>query len=104
MGWFFHKVADPVIVIYIEDAIAAGLVHRYADGADGGIGFLVPVELQQDIVIHLVDMVAREDEDIIRASAPDKIQVLRDRVGCTGIPVGIDAAFIGLKDLYTARE
>src|ERR1700677_853574 len=47
--------------------------------------------LQHATVVHLVDVVAGEDEDVFRLFGANGVDVLIDGVGGTGIPVLADA-------------
>ena len=55
----------------------------------GGAALLV--EPQHPRVIHLVDVVARQDDQVARVLAQDRVEVLIDRVGRALIPVLADA-------------
>ena len=75
-----------------EDAEFPGGRRRiHLDGRDGDVRAGVDVLLEHLLVVHLVDVVAREDEDVIRLLAADRIDVLIDRVGRALIPVLRDA-------------
>ena len=46
----------------------AGRLHaRHLDAADGHVGALLDVLLQHQLVVHLVDVVAGQDDDVVRA-------------------------------------
>ena len=60
------------------------------------------MELKHGIVLHLVNMVARQDENVFGVVTVDKIQILIDGVGGTRIPVGFLLALIRRKNFYAA--
>src|SRR5262249_54918380 len=102
VGGLFDKIGNGIVRVYVEDSVAAGLVHRDADGADRGVGLLFHVEVEQHIVIHLVNVVARQDQDVVGVVACDKVQVLPDGIGGALVPIGIAAALVRLQNLDAA--
>ena len=60
------------------------------------------MELQHRRVVHLVDMVARENEHIIRVIALDKADVLIDGVRRALVPFGVLALGVGRQHLHAA--
>ena len=52
---------------------------------------VVDVELQHLAVIHLVDVIAGQDDDVARVFALDRVHVLVDGVGGALVPVLADA-------------
>src|SRR5699024_10649703 len=65
---------------------------------------LLLVELKEVIVVLLTDLVAGEDDDILRIISFNKVNVLIDRVGRTLIPVRSGHLLIRGKDMHTAVE
>ena len=61
------------------------------DGGQGHVGAGVDVLLQHQFVVHLVDVVAGEDEDVLRLLAADGVDVLIDGVGGALVPILADA-------------
>lgn len=47
------------------------------------------MELQHLGVVHLIDVIARKNDNILGSIAVDEIDILVDSVGSTGVPVGI---------------
>ena len=60
------------------------------------------MEVQHGFIIHLIDMVSGEDQNIIGIIGFHVTHVLIDRIGGTGIPVGVFDALIGRKHHDTA--
>ena len=60
------------------------------------------MEAEHGGIVHLVNMVAGQDQHVIRVIALDKGDVLIDRVGCALVPFGILALGIGRQDLHAA--
>ena len=61
------------------------------DGGHGDVGAGIHVLLQHLSVVHLVDVVAGKNDDVVGALAADGIDVLVDGVGGAQVPVGGDA-------------
>src|SRR5262249_48600718 len=52
----------------------------------------VDVLSQHQFVVHLVDMVACENDDVLRAVAFDDVHVLKDGIGSPEIPLALGGA------------
>ena len=104
LGRLLDELRDAVLLVRREDSHAGRLVARHVQRRDRQVGLLGDVKVGERGVVHLVDVVAREDEDEVRLAALDEGQVLRDRVGGALVPVGVGAAAVGLVDLDAARE
>ena len=61
---FSRKVDDAVLVVDMHDAEAGGLHARHLEAADGHIGAAVDMLLQHQLVVHLVDVIAGQDDDV----------------------------------------
>ncbi len=76
----------------LDDAELAGRrLHADRQRADRQIGAAFDVPLDQLGVVHLVDVVAGEDHDVLRPLFLDGVDVLVDGVGGALIPVLVDA-------------
>ena len=92
LGWLFLETDDAPVLVGFDDAeLSGGLGGIHLDGRDSHVRAGGDVLLEHLLVIHLVDVVAREDEDVIRLLAADRIDVLVDGVGGALIPVLRDA-------------
>src|SRR5712691_1585824 len=86
----------PILVGLNHTELFRGLGGGYFDGCDGDLGAGVAVLLEHAAVVHLVDVIAGEDEDEFRALAADGVDVLVDVVGGALIPL--------LRDAHLRRE
>src|SRR5712691_1300556 len=99
MGW--RLLGDDGLFLEADDApLFVGLNHAELlrslcrgdfNGCYGDVSARVAVLLEHAAVIHLVDVIAGEDEDEFRALAADGVDVLVDGVGGTLIPLLRDA-------------
>jgi hypothetical protein len=55
------------------------------------------VKRRQHVIVHLVDVVARQDQDRIGAVMADKVQVLVDRIRRALVPITIAGTDVGLE-------
>ena len=92
---FFFKLGDPSVPVGNHDAETAGFLDGYGHTGDGHVGFVGLVVIQHYFIIHLVDMIAGQDQHIIRVVHLHVRQVLENGVGRTGIPVGVLLGLIG---------
>jgi len=81
MGGLLLKLVDGVVFIHVHDAEAGGLLHGDLQHRDGGGGLLGLVVGQHLGIVHLIDMVAGQDQHIIRIVLVDEVDVLIDGVG-----------------------
>ena len=63
---------------------------------------LTLVVVQHLVVVHLVNVVAGEDEDIFRVVHVDEVDVLIDGVGCSAVPFSAFPFLIRRQYKYTA--
>ena len=74
-------VDDPVLVVEREDAHPRRLGERHPADGDRHVGAVAAVGGHERLVVHLVDVVAGEDEDRVRRLVLEDVQVAQDRVG-----------------------
>ena len=67
---------DALAFVDADDAEARRVGDRHLDGREGGVGVLLLMEPQHLRVVHLVHVVARQDDDVARGLAGDRIEVL----------------------------
>ena len=101
---FSTKIGHPKLGVGREDPHALGLFAGDVQRGDRDVRLPRDVEVDHRGVVHLVDVVAGEDEHEVGLAALDEGEVLRDRVGRALVPVGVGAAPVGLIDLDAARE
>ena len=78
---------DRVLVVEREDAEPVGLADGHRLDRDRHVGALAAVLLDERAVVHLVDVVAGEDEHEVGARLVDRLAVRLDRVGGAAIPL-----------------
>ena len=75
-----------------EDAHPRRLGDRHAADRDRHVGAVAPVGGHERLVVHLVDVVAGEDEDRVGRLVLEDVEVAQDRIGGAAIPLGQPAA------------
>src|SRR6266852_4494695 len=91
-GGFFLEAHDAPVPVRFNDAeLADGFGSGNFDGGDGAVGGGIDMLLKHFCVIHFVDVIAGEDENVFRALAADGINVLINGVGSALIPLLGDA-------------
>ena len=70
----------------MHDAERGRLAERNLETADGDVGALLHVLREHLLVVHLVDVIARQDDDVFRRVALDDVDVLIHRVRRPGVP------------------
>ena len=80
-------------VVHLEDAERGRLFLGDGDDRHRRVGVALAVGLQHLRVVHAVELIARQDQDVARRRAPHVPQALADGVGGALEPV---AAFLGL--------
>ena len=63
------------------------LGERHLDHADGDVRALLDVVSDHRTVVHLVDVVARQHQHMLRVIRADDVEILIDGIGRTGIPL-----------------
>ena len=75
-------------------------VHaRHLDAADGHVRRQFDVLPKHQLVVHLVDVVARQHDHVGRRVARDDVDVLVDGVGRAGVPHGLRHALARRQDV-----
>ena len=67
IGRLLDEVGDAARGVDRHDAEARRLHARHLDAADGDVGLRIDVLAQHQLVVHLVDVVAGEDDDVFGA-------------------------------------
>ena len=99
---FFDEVDDAPFFVDLENAQTWRLFSR--DGFDGNrhIGTARPVLGDEFTVIHAVEVVAGEDENLLGAARENTPQLAAHRVGRSLIPVRALLRLFGSENLYIA--
>ena len=82
---------DAVVLVDLGHAEARGFLRRHLDGGDGDVGLVRAVPVQHLAVVHLVDVVAGEDQGLLGRFRFDALEILEDRVGRALVPVLVHA-------------
>ena len=98
----FFKVRDLTVLIGDHHAEAAGFLNRDRHAGNGNIRFVRLVEIEHNLIIHLIDVVAAQDQDIIRIEGFHVSQILQNGIGRTRVPFTVRTFFIRRKDRHTA--
>ena len=99
---FFEELDDPLLLVHLHDAEAAGLLDGHGHDADGEVRALGQVVVDHRAVIHLVDVVTRKNHYRVGPVFADEVQVLVDGIGRAGIPVLPFARLVGLQEPHAA--
>src|SRR5260370_30611838 len=84
---FFESDNAPILVGFNHAKLLGGLRSWNVNGRNCDVRAGVAVLLQHPAVIHLVDMVARENENEFGTLAANGVDILVDRVGGALIPL-----------------
>ena len=81
------ELIDLAVLVGVEDTEARSLLKGNVDDRDGAGGVLRLVILEHLVVVHLVDVVARKNDDIVGIIALDVVDVLINGVSGARVPV-----------------
>ena len=84
---FSTKATMRSLLVDMHHAEAGGLHARHLEAADRDVGAGVDMLLQHQLVVHLVDVVAGQDDHELGIVALDDVDVLVDRVGGALVPL-----------------
>ena len=90
---------DAVLGVDVHHAERARVRHGNLDAGDGHVGAGVHVLHQHALVVHLVDVVAGEDHQVLRLVAVDDVDVLEHRVRRARVPLVVAEALAGGQDV-----
>ena len=94
---------DPVRLVHREDAHPRGLGERHPPDRDRDVRAMAAVGRHERLVVHLVDVVAGEDEHGVARIVLEDVDVAQDRVGRSAIPLRHAAAGdVRLEELHAA--
>ena len=86
----FDEADDAVLRVDLHHAEGLGFFGTDAERSDGEVGPFFDVRFDEPLVVHLVDVVAGQDDDVLRALFLDRVNVLVDGVGGPHVPVFVD--------------
>ena len=96
------EVDDAVRLIRDHDAETACFLHGNRHDGDGDIRLIGFVIIQHDLIIHLVDMVAGKNKDIVRIIGVNEFDILENSICGTAVPVASPCTLIRSQQSYTA--
>ena len=99
IGRLLEKIDDARRLVHVHDAEAGGFHARHLDAADGNVGAGIDVLRQHHAVVHLVDVIAGQDDDVVHAVTLDDIDVLGHGIGSAEIPLALVDALRGRQDI-----
>ncbi len=99
---FFVELDDALLFIHLHDAEAVRLFQRHRHDADRQVGALRQVIVDHRAVVHLVDVVSRQNEHVVGAVLANEIQILVDGVRRASVPVLAAARLVGLQQTHAA--
>ena len=85
-----EEAGDAILVVDLQHAEAARFFRRDLDHRQRRAGAALLVEAQHLRVVHLVDVIARQHDQLLRVLAKDRIEVLVDGVGGALVPLLAD--------------
>src|SRR5439155_6950668 len=96
---FLAKLPDPAIHIKFEQTKAGR--HRFAlrYHANTDVGAALPMAVEEPLVVHAIELIARENELVIVVAAGEPVQVLPDGVRRALEPVGVGSGLFGSQHL-----
>ena len=96
------KLRDAVVVICDHDTETAGLLNRNLHGRDRHIRIVRLVVLQHHLIVHLVNMISGQNQDIFRIVVLHIFKILINRIRRTCVPVASLALLIRRKHGYAS--
>ena len=100
---FFFKLGDPSCSVGDHNTETACLLDRHRHTGDSYICLICLMVIKHHFVIHLVDMVTGENQNVFRIVGLHVCHILKNCVCCSGIPVAVTIFFIGGKHGNTAH-
>ena len=96
------ELIDRAVGVRVHNAEAGGLLNGNLPHGDGHVGVALLVEANHPGIVHPVDMVAGEDQHVVRIIARNKGKVLIDGVGGSLVPLRFLGAGVGREHLHAA--
>ena len=96
------ELLDGAVPVEGEDAHAGGVGGSHGKGGNRDVGVAVAVLVDQDGVIHAVEVIAGQDQVVVGVVAHEMPGRLPDRVGGALIPVGVVGRLLSREDLDEA--
>ena len=81
---------DAVLIVHLQHAEAAGFFRGDLEHRQRRAGAAILVEAQHLRVVHLVDVIAGQHDQVLRVLAENRVQVLIDGIGGALVPLLAD--------------
>ena len=94
----FLKFCNPSVPIGYNNSKAACFFHRNRHSCYGNICMIFFMVIQHHLIVHLVNMVSRQDQDIIRIVGFHIIHILVNCIGCSRVPFAVCAFLVWRQD------
>ncbi len=104
VGRLLFKICNLPVFIGNHDAESLGLFHRNRHNSNGHVRIILLVEVQHGFIVHLINVIAGKDQNIVRMVIFHIAHVLIYGVGRPGIPLCPRDLLIGRKHRYTACQ
>lgn len=98
---FFYLFA---VLFEIEDAKAACFLDRYVAHCDSAVCIVALMLFEHVVIIHLIDVVTAQNDDVIGAVIVDKVYVLVNCIRRALVPLARLCAHIRRQNVDTAAE
>ena len=96
------KLYDIACLIRIHDPEAARFLDRHRTDRDRRVRSLINVRLQHLVIVHLIDVVAGQDQKIFRIILVNKINILGNRISSAAVDIQSRIRFLpGRQDKHT---
>ena len=86
LGRLFVEFHHPEVLVGVEDAEAGSLFHGHPHHGDGAVRLVLFMVSDEAAVVHLVDVVAGQDQQQFGIVAVHEIHVLENGVGRAAVP------------------
>ena len=100
----FLEFADAVILVRNHQTKARGFAPRHFHNGNRELGVLLFVEAQEISVILLADLVAGQDDDVLRVITVNEGNVLVNCVGSALVPVRASGLLVGRQHMDAAMQ
>ena len=100
----FHEARDRALGIRVHDSKFRRVLPPHGDRRDGQLGLFLDVLLEHPPVIHPVELVAAEDDEVIKRPVQKIREVLPHRVRRALVPARITRRLLRREDLHEAAR
>ena len=94
---------DPAFAVCHNDSESARFLDRHRHRGDRDIRFVCLVKIEHDLVIHLINMIPRKNQHIIRIICLHVVQVLVNCICRPCVPLAVRALLVGRQNRYPSN-